>query len=663
MSVCHHIGKCAALAGVTVAVSTTAFADNPAASVQVDATANRHAISPLIYGANWADQATVADLNLSMNRRGGNATSNYNWQIDATNRSGDWYFESLPDGDGSAPGASVDAFITSTQAAGAQPMITIPFMDWIAKLGPNRSGLASFSVAKYGPQTSTDPWFTDAGNGTRASDGVNITWNDPNDAYVPNNSTIQQQWVRHLTEKFGDSSGNGVRYYLMDNEHGVWPFQHRDLLTAGPTMDAIRDKIIEYAGKVKDVDPGAQIVGPEEWGWPNYFSSSYDTSVAGGADRAAHGGWDYMPWLLKELKANHDATGRRLLDVFSLHYYPQYGEFSQGDSSEAAQLKRNECTRDLWDTSYVSSSWIGASVRLIPRMRNWIDTHYPGTKLAITEYSWGAESHISGAIAEADVLGIFGREGVDLATFWGSLDSGYPIRNAFKMYRNYDGAKSTFGETSVSATVADADHVSAFAAQRGGDNALTVMVICKHLAGNTPVTVNLTNFTASGAAQTWQLTGANMINHLPDSAVGNGSVSFSAPPQSVTLFVIPASNTAVENWRLANFGSVGNSGDAADSADPDGDGWTNGQEFLSGTDPKSRASLLRIDQMQASGNDMNVSFPTVLGRTYRVERSANLLEGSWVTVRDNVAGTGGDVSITDPGEAGHERRFYRIVVR
>jgi hypothetical protein len=539
ISLVHRLGRHVGVGILTAVVATTVWADNPAAVVMVDAAGNRHAISPLIYGANWADRATLRDLNLAINRRGGNATSTYNWRINATNRSGDWYFESLADSDGATPGAAPDAFIIATKAAGAEPMITIPMMDWIAKLGPNRSGLASFSIAKYGAQTSHDPWFADAGNGVRASDGAHVTGNDPNDAYVPNSSSVQKEWVAHLVSKFGGSSAAGVKYYIMDNEHGVWPAQHRDLMAQGPTMDAIRDKMIEYAGMVKDLDPSAQIVGPEEWGWPNYFKSPYDTSVGGNFDQAHHGGMDYMPWLLSRMKANQDATGKRLLDVFSLHYYPQYNEFSQGDASAAAQLKRNECTRDLWDSNYVSSSWIGSSVHLIPRMKAWINTYYPGTKLGITEYSWGAEGHISGAIAEADVLGIFGREGVDLATFWGGLTGNAPIRQAFKIYRNYDGARSTFGDTSVAATVANPDNVSAFAAQRGSDGSLTVMVVCKYLSAVTPITVRLSNFKARGTTQVWQLTSANTIDRLPDATVGNGGVLFNAPAQSVTLLVIP----------------------------------------------------------------------------------------------------------------------------
>jgi hypothetical protein len=548
ISFCNRFGKHAALGCFAAVIPTTALADNPAATVQVDANANRRPISPLIYGANWIDQATIDDLNLTVNRRGGNATTTYNWQINATNRAGDWYFESLSEGEGAVPSGAADSFINFTKAGGAETMMTIPMVDWVAKLGPNREGLTPYSVAKYGAQTASDPWWPDAGNGIRASDGSQIV-SDPNDAYVPNSPAFQKVWVEHMVNTFGSSTNGGVKYYLTDNEHGVWPWNHRPIVPVGPTMDSIRDRIIAYAGMVKEVDPDAQIVGPEEWGWPNYFSSPYDTQFPGGADRAAHGGWDYMPWLLKELKAHEDSTGKRLLDVFSLHYYPQYNEFGEGDSSTAAQLKRNECTRDLWDPNYFSTSWVSNTVKLIPRMKDWVNAHYPGTKLAITEYSWGAEGHISGAIAQADVLGIFGREGVDIATFWGGVNNTAPIYQAFKIYRNYDGLKSTFGDTSVSASVANPDNVAAFAAQRDSDDALTVMVVCKHLADPTPVAVNLANFTAGGAAQVWQFTGANTVSRLSDVAVINGTVSFSAPPQSVTLLVVPGSNTPPSEMR------------------------------------------------------------------------------------------------------------------
>ena len=80
---------------------------------------------------------------------------------------------------------------------------------------------------------------------------------------------------------------------------------------------------------------------------------------------------------------------------------------------------------------------------LIPRMKNWVASYYPGTKIGITEYNWGAEGHINGATAQADILGIFGREGLDLATRWTTPAAARPLYKAMKMFRNYDGNKST----------------------------------------------------------------------------------------------------------------------------------------------------------------------------------------------------------------------------
>ncbi len=152
----------------------------------------------------------------------------------------------------------------------------------------------------------------------------------------------------------------------------------------------------------------------------------------------------------------------------------------------------------------------------MPRLTGWVNTYYPGTLTGITEYNWGAENHINGATAQADIYGIFGREGLGMAARWTTPASSTPTYKAMKLYRNYDGSRSTFGETSVSATAPNPDAVAAFAAQRSSDGALTVMVIAKSLSGSTPATIALANFAHNGAAQAWQLTAANAITRLSD---------------------------------------------------------------------------------------------------------------------------------------------------
>ena len=522
-----------------------AGAQNAAVTVNIDANANRHLISPNIYGVAFGNSTTLTDLNAPLNRNGGNSTSRYNWQFNADNRGQDWYFESLGDASSTA-GERGDTFITMSKSVGAQSMITVPMIDWVAKLGANRSKLSSFSVGKYGAQTGTDwQWYPDAGNGVQQSTGQNITWNDPNDANTPNSATMQQSWVQHIVSQFGPASSGGLKYYILDNEHSIWHQTHRDVHSTGANMDEIRQKMIAYASAIKAVDPSALVFGPEEWGWSGYFYSGYDQQYGAAhnwccfPDKQAHGNWDYLPWLLDQMRQYEASNGRRLLDVFSVHYYPQGGEFSD-DTSSAMQLTRNKSTRSLWDPNYVDPTWINNKVMLIPRIKTWVSTYYPGLKTAITEYNWGAEGHINGATTQADILGIFGREGLDVAARWTTPDSATPTYKAIKMYRNYDGNQSKFGDTSVSATGGpNPDNVAVFAAQRTSDSALTVMVISKYLSGSTPVNITLSNFGNAGTAQVYQLTSANTITRLADLNFSGPTAGFTAPAQSITLLVLP----------------------------------------------------------------------------------------------------------------------------
>ncbi|HEU4388310.1 MAG TPA: glycoside hydrolase family 44 protein, partial [Blastocatellia bacterium] len=514
-------------------------AQNPSTTISINVNTGRHPINPEIYGVAFASSTDLADLNAPLNRSGGNATTQYNWQLNADNRGSDWFFESIAYTN--TPGEAGDSFITGSRAGGAEPMLTIPMIGWVAKVGTNRSKLSSFSIAKYGAQQSNDwQWFPDAGNGVRTNSQL-ITGNDPNDANVPADSSFQQGWAQHLVNRWGTAAAGGLRYYLLDNEPSIWHATHRDVHPTGANMDEMKTKTIDYAGKIKAVDPSAIVVGPEEWGWSGYLLSGFDQqwgSQHGWSnlpDRAAHGGADYLPWLLDQIRQHDVASGQRLLDVFSVHYYPQGGEFSD-DVSTAMQQRRNRSTRSLWDPNYIDETWINDKVKLVPRLKAWVAANYPGTKTGITEYNWGAENHINGATAQADVYGIFGREGLDIAARWTTPAATTPTYKAMKMYRNYDGSKRGFGETSVTCSAPSPDNLSAFAAVRV-DGALTVMVINK-VAGNTPVTMSLGGFASSGTAQVWQLTSSNVITRLADIAYSGGSVSATVPQQSITLFVV-----------------------------------------------------------------------------------------------------------------------------
>src|SRR5207244_3894659 len=147
----------------------------------------------------------------------------------------------------------------------------------------------------------------------------------------------------------------------------------------------------------------------------------------------------FIDWYLDQMHAQDIATGIRPLDYLDLHFYPQGGQALSAAGDVNKKALRLRSTRALWDPTYLDESWINDYVRLIPRMRDWVSGHYPGTKLALTEYNWGGLEDINGALAQADVLGIFGREGLRLATIWDGPTPTQPGAYAFRIYRNYDG--------------------------------------------------------------------------------------------------------------------------------------------------------------------------------------------------------------------------------
>jgi hypothetical protein len=172
-------------------------------------------------------------------------------------------------------------------------------------------------------------------------------------------------------------------------------------------------------------------------------------------------------------------------------------------------------------------------------MKQWVAANYPGTRLAISEYNWGALNDINGALAQADVLGIFGSQGLDLATLWGPPADADPGAFAFRMYRNYDGANHGFGDVSTQAASADQGTLAVYAAQRSADDALTVMVINK-VANPLTSTVTLAGYTPASTAAVYQYSSANVaaIEHPANQAVSAAGFTTTFPGNSITLFVM-----------------------------------------------------------------------------------------------------------------------------
>jgi hypothetical protein len=522
----------------------------PPLTLTIDAGTDRHPISDNIYGMNFADEALAAELRLPVRRWGGNATTRYNWQTSMTNTASDWYYENLPEGSVNVAdlpdGSASDQFVEQDRRTGTQSLLTVPLIGWTVKSASPRNHPydCGFKVSKYGSQQSVDSWDSDCGNGIR-SVGATITGNDPRDTSDPIGPDFVTSWIIHLTGKYGTAANNGVAYYNLDNEPMLWNSTHRDIHPQPVTYDEMRDRTLQYAAAIKTADPSAKTLGPVLWGWCAYFYSALDGCQIGN-DYQNHGNLPFVSWYLSQLRDYEQQHGLRLLDFLDLHYYPQASGVSLSPAgSSTTQALRLRSTRSLWDPNYTDESWIsdtqpgGVKVRLIGRMRDWVNTYYPGTKLAITEYNWGGLESLNGALAQADVLGIFGREDLDLATLWSPPAADQPGAYAFRMFRNYDGQGHGFGDVSVKATSSNQDQLSIYAAERSSDHALTIIVINK-TAGDLTSPIDIAGLALPSSAAVYRYSAANLnaIVRLPDQPVSGSGFSATYPANSIMLFVL-----------------------------------------------------------------------------------------------------------------------------
>ena len=318
----------------------------------------------------------------------------------------------------------MDAWINETRAGGAQPSLTLNLFDWAAKVGANREHPrqllgAEIRRAATGPTRGTPTWAT-ASAPTAPTSPATIRTTPTS----PNSPAFEQAWIQHLIDTFGNSQNGGVQYYTLGNEPGLWNHTHRDIHPNGVT----HHRTARPRHRLRVDGQGAR---------SRTRRSSASRSGAGRttSQRARRGrrrtGAPTLQtgWPIPDVAARPDAPARhddRRSDCSttsrctSTRRAAQFSDDVSTTCSSCGTARR----ASLWDPNYVDESWIastginGGRVNLINLMKNWVNTYYPGTKIGITEYNWGAEGHMNGATTQADIWGIFGREGLDLANRW-----------------------------------------------------------------------------------------------------------------------------------------------------------------------------------------------------------------------------------------------------
>lgn len=489
---------------------------NPLVTVSVN-TGSGTPISPYIYGVNSSD-FTHLGPGFTFARQGGNRLTAFNWENNASNAGSDYYYQNDGlMGTSNLAGWANLTFLQAAQAGGAASLLTVPIVDYVAydkNGGGDVRNTANYLSVRMRQNLAVKP-------GKKYVYPPNAT-----DAYV-----YEDEFVHYISQF---ATPKLPIMFDLDNEPDLWSSTHPEVHPKPVTYAEIVSRDSSYSASIKSVVPNAMVFGPVNYGWEG-FRTLQNAPDANGRD--------FLGFYLASMATASKTAKTRLLDSLDLHWYPEAtGDgiriTSEGDSDGLASA-RIQASRSLWDPTYVEASWItqsmnNAAIELIPNTKGLITKNYPGTNLSFSEYNYGGGNSISGAIAQADVLGVFGRYGVFAAANWGLGVSETAELAGFQSFINYDRAGSKFGNLELPVKGETASSNAVYAALDSTNSKRLTLVIINKTVGTTPFTIDLPNFVVA-SSKAYMVTAGNFTKPIVTSVTNlSDAISYTAPPLSIT---------------------------------------------------------------------------------------------------------------------------------
>jgi len=496
-------------------------------TLTVTASADAHAISPLIYGVNPGKIAcSNAMARFTMCRLGGNRWTTYNWENNASN-AGDILCFQNDDALGSSNVAAtmVTDLLTEASQSSATATITIPIIDYVAA---DKVGGASPPLCSGDVRLSTD-YLTTRFKHNQARKGAAFA--DPPDATDANVS--QDEFLQYVKTR----AGTAKVIVTLDNQPELWFQTQAPVHPAHPTYQEVVSRNVEYASMVRDNWPGAEITGYGGYGYYAFLNLQDSPNPPGNSV--------FLDYYLAAMQLAETTAGKRLIDYLDIHWYSEVIVNSTRvlttDASPSLADARAQAPRSLWDPSYSEQSWIADNygpIRLIPWLKEKIATNYPNTKLAISEWSYGGENSISGAIAVADALGIFGREQVGLAAIKPIADDTSFALGGFAAFRNYDGAGAAFGDTSIRAVTSDVSRVSIYASTDTKVADRVVVVAINRSTSDVQVELTVNASAAFSTSDVFRITSSTATPQPASALTASSGNTFTSTLPSYSVSVI-----------------------------------------------------------------------------------------------------------------------------
>jgi hypothetical protein len=500
-------------------------------------------VSPYVYGINHNDPEhdDARKTRWTLYRAGGDNYPAWNWAANYSNHGANYCFwQGLEDVDQPTGALS---WIPAAAAKGIAALVTAPVGRYVAARVANQTWPACDSVSPdtnvngipYAPSSYFASSAAAKGSafclypgpgGETTGAGASCTLSRSAAA------VYQDEFASYLKHWYADAAGATV-FVSLDNEPNYWHGTHPELwASASVTYDDILGRDEAVASAIKAAWPAAKIFGPVVAQDGIVYAHDYTRSD------------EFLDYYLPRMSG--------LLDVLDVHYY--------NSGRDAATCL--DSPRAFWDPTYTVPSgqdgmtYIEGNIpsylhrQMIPRLLDKIAAAgmSPVPGLAFTEYDCGCEGQIAGGIAQADMLGLFGRWGVYAATAWlnaRNLSSDY-AGVAFDLYRNYDGAGATVGELAVSASTSDEPGSALYAFAHAGDASKLELVALNRRATSLAVHVAVATAATFGSLARYHLVAASPVavtglsGPAPVVSCSGGSCGFDVTlePSSATVLVL-----------------------------------------------------------------------------------------------------------------------------
>lgn len=403
-----------------------------------------NAISPLIYGIT--DSVSTDGISPTVLKQTGTALSTYNWENNCSN-SGSSGFNSndmsLVEGFSSdiwnTPALYTDKLIDQSDSINAASLVTLPMLGYAAK--------DSMGIVSNDELSRNTRWC-------RTEFSKNSLYLKSPD--LTDDVVYIDEYVSYLVNKYGNSEDGGIKGYFLDTEPDNWHKNFSVLKIDHIKPEALVERSAQLAGSVKAIDSSAFIFGPSLSGLQACINLGNDDIWTMNGDFTGEYSW-FIDYYLSEMRSKSKEYGYRLLDVLDLHYYCEamtpMGTEILTSSDNYSNAYRMQAVRTLWDSDYTENSMTVLMNKqftpVIPTLQASIRINYPGTRLSFSEYDFGGGDNITGAIAQIDALGTFAREDVFMACL-NPVNDDYSFQTAaLRLFTDYDGSGSDFGDTLV----------------------------------------------------------------------------------------------------------------------------------------------------------------------------------------------------------------------